>query len=237
MQAAVFAYGPSTLTLSGPATLLRHTPGAAASRQALSAGDVPLTSGIYQVTSERPIVLTGSAECDIYPFTDGSDVLPNPAKTLGRFAKVFPDVSYAWLCAQLGASAWQPTTHELSRIGIYVYAEATVVFDRTVTVSRLGDDKGDFKAGPGKAVLAPGIYRVIAGGAAIVDVSPTCDVLVTISGKTETPDISALLGRYRSAFQSVSTETLRSFFTILERGFHPQWGPESTLVGVAPAPR
>lgn len=239
MQAAIFAYGPSTLSIDLPATLTRLSEASACPAQTLAAGKHPLTAGIYRVSSAAALTLAGSLHCDVYMFEDGYPVLPPPARMFGRFAAAFPEVSYRWLCAAFEVSALGDLgASQLARFAIIAYGPATVSVDRELTLSTFPlPSTADRKVGPGKVALAPGLYRAVAPATTAIAGDESSDVAILINGKGGGPDIASLLGRFSAVFAHISQDDLRGYFPAIARDVTLPWAQPTTLVGVAPAPR
>ncbi len=239
MQAAVFSYGPSTLSLDQPATLTLLSETGACAAQLLAAGKHPLVRGIYRVSSAAALTLGASFHCDIYSFEAGYPVLPSPARMFGRFAAAFPKVSYRWLCEAFEASSLDALgAGKLARFAIVAYGPATVTVDRELTLSTFPlASAADRKIGPGKVALAPGLYRVIAPATTAIAADEHSDVIVTISEKEEFPTITSLLGRFAAVFPNLSQADVNSYFPAIARNVELRWLQPTTLVGVAPAPR
>lgn len=239
MQAAVFSYGPSTLSLDLPATLTRLSEAGPCPSQLLAAGKHPLGRGIYRVSSATALPLGGSLHCDIYSFEDGYPVLPSPARMFGRFAAAFPEVSHRWLCEAFEARSLDALgTGTPARFAIVAYGPATVTVDRELTLSTFPlASSADRKIGPGKVVLAPGLYRVIAPATTAISADEQSDVSIVISGKSGDPGIASLLGRFAAVFPNLSQADVSSYFPAIARNVELRWLQPTTLVGVAPAPR
>lgn len=239
MQAAVFSYGPSTLSLDLPATLTLLSEAGPCPAQTLAAGKHPLVRGIYRVSSATALTLGGSLHCDIYSFEAGYSVLPSPSRMFGRFAAAFPEVSYRWLCEAFEASPLDSVSvSKLARFAIVAYGPATVIVDRELTLSTFPlASSADRKVGPGKVALAPGLYRVIAPAATTIATDEHSDVVVTVSEKEEYPTITSLLGRFAAVFPYLSQADVSSYFPAIARNVELRWLQPTTLVGVAPAPR
>lgn len=239
MQAAVFSYGPSTLSLDLPATLTLLSETGPCPAQLLAAGKHPLVRGIYRVSSATALTLGASFHCDIYSFEAGYPVLPSPARMFGRFAAAFPEVSHRWLCEAFEASPLDSLgAGKLARFAIVAYGPATVTVDRELTLSAFPlASAADRKVGPGKVALAPGLYRVIAPATTAIAADEHTDVLITINTKTDVPDIVSLLGRFAAVFPYLSQADVSSYFPAIARNVELRWLQPTTLVGVAPAPR
>lgn len=239
MQAAVFSYGPSTLSLDLPATLTFLSEAGPCTAQALAAGKHPLVRGIYRVSSATALTLGGSLHCDIYPFEAGYPVLPSPARMFGRFAAAFPQVSYRWLCQAFEASSLDSVSvSKLARFAIVAYGPATVIVDRELTLSTFPlASSADRKVGPGKVALAPGLYRVVAPATTAIAADEHSDVSMVINDKDGIPDIASLLGRFSAVFPYLSQADVSSYFPAIARDVELRWLQPTTLVGVAPAPR
>lgn len=239
MQAAVFSYGPSTLSLDLPATLTRLSEAGPCPTQTLAAGKHPLVRGIYRVSSATALTLSASLHCDIYPFEAGYPVLPSPARMFGRFAAGFPEVSQRWLCEAFEARSLDSLgASTLARFAIVAYGPATVTVDRELTLSTFPlASSADRKVGPGKVALGPGLYRVIAPATTAIAADEQSDVLVVINEKDDVPTIASRLGRFSAVFPNLSQADVRSYFPAIARDVELRWLQPTTLVGVAPAPR
>lgn len=238
MQAAIFAYGPSTLSIDLPATLTRLSETSVCPAQTLAAGKHPLTAGIYRV-SAAALTLAGSLHCDVYRFEDGYPVLPPPARMFGRFAAAFPEVSYRWLCESFEVSPLGALgASQLARFAIIAYGPATVTVDRELTLSTFPFAcSADRKVSPGKVALGPGLYRAVAPATTAIAADEHSDVAIRINEKDGDPDIASLLGRFSAVFAHISQDDLRGYFPAIARDVTLPWLQPTTLVGVAPAPR
>lgn len=225
MRIGIYAYGPCTITLDAAVTLTRFSRDGAHPEFELGPGTVSLAAGIYRIVSAEHITVVGSLSCDLFVSLNDSAPWPDPAVTFGRFRSTFPEVSYAALRPFFEmTSIAVAKSPRMTKVAICAYAPATVAVDQPVVVTRYpgSSPSDDFKAGPGKMQLAPGIYRIYLDAPLAV----TCDVnsdVVTITGK-EIPQVSSNLGRFAPAFPTVTAPDLERFFPLVERGLDLSFG-------------
>lgn len=241
MRVGMYVYGPSTITLDRAAVITRLVASGAHTSQRVAAGKVALAVGIYRIVSAEPLTVIGSLNCDLFVSLSDSAAWPNPAVTFGRFACTFPEITYAMIQAFFPATSGGATTDEQTfRIGVYAYETSTLELDRTVVVTPFPgrDPAAERKLGPGKALLEPGIYRVVTDAPLSIQGDANCDVYVSIEGKQQIPDIAATLGRFSAVFPMVTQAQLQEFFPLLARGFDLQWSDaETTEQASSPSPR
>jgi hypothetical protein len=94
MRVGIYAYGPTTVRLTGSATLLTFSPVVKErSSKVVQAGQHSLTLGIYLILPAEKCAISVTGDCDVVVLADKDD-WPDPKGQLAGFDANFPEVDY-----------------------------------------------------------------------------------------------------------------------------------------------